>query len=42
MLLRGVLRNGLVLMGVSPFVQMVLIGAVLIGAVALDMWSRRK
>ena len=41
-LLLGVLRNGLVLMGVSPFVQMVLIGAVLIGAVALDMWSRRK
>jgi ribose/xylose/arabinose/galactoside ABC-type transport system permease subunit len=41
-LLLGVLRNGLVLLGVSPFVQMVLIGAVLIGAVALDMWSRRK
>jgi ribose/xylose/arabinose/galactoside ABC-type transport system permease subunit len=41
-LLLGVLRNGLVLIGVSPFVQMVLIGAVLIGAVALDMWSRRK
>jgi ribose/xylose/arabinose/galactoside ABC-type transport system permease subunit len=41
-LLLGFLRNGLVLMGVSPFVQMVLIGAVLIGAVALDMWSRRK
>jgi ribose/xylose/arabinose/galactoside ABC-type transport system permease subunit len=41
-LLLGMLRNGLVLMGVSPFVQMVLIGAVLIGAVALDMWSRRK
>jgi ribose/xylose/arabinose/galactoside ABC-type transport system permease subunit len=41
-LLLGVLRNGLVLLGVSPFVQMVLIGAVLIGAVAIDMWSRRK
>ena len=41
-LLLGVLRNGLVLLGVSPFVQMVLIGAVLIGAVALDIWSRRK
>jgi ribose/xylose/arabinose/galactoside ABC-type transport system permease subunit len=41
-LLLGILRNGLVLLGVSPFVQMVLIGAVLIGAVALDMWSRRK
>lgn len=41
-LLLGVLRNGLVLLGVSPFVQMVLIGAVLIGAVALDMRSRRK
>jgi ribose/xylose/arabinose/galactoside ABC-type transport system permease subunit len=41
-LLFGVLRNGLILLGVSPFVQMVLIGAVLIGAVALDMWSRRK
>ncbi len=41
-LLLGVLRNGLVLLGVSPFVQMVIIGAVLIGAVALDIWSRRK
>ena len=41
-LLLGVLRNGLVLLGVSPFVQMVIIGAVLIGAVAMDIWSRRK
>lgn len=38
----GVLRNGLVLIGVSPFLQMIIIGAVLIAAVAIDMWSRRK
>jgi ribose/xylose/arabinose/galactoside ABC-type transport system permease subunit len=41
-LILGVLRNGLVLVGVSPFLQMVIIGAVLIGAVAIDMWSKVK
>ena len=41
-LIIGVLRNGLVLVGVSPFLQMVIIGAVLIAAVAMDMWSRKK
>ena len=41
-LIIGVLRNGLVLVGVSPFMQMMIIGGVLIAAVAMDMWSRRK
>ncbi len=37
----GVLRNGLNLLGVSPFVQQVVIGAVIVLAVALDS-NRRK
>ena len=41
-LIIGMLRNGLVLVGVSPFMQMMIIGGVLIAAVAMDMWSRRK
>ncbi len=41
-LILGVLRNGLVLMGVSPFLQMIAIGAVLVGAVAVDMNSNNK
>lgn len=41
-LILGVLRNGLVLNGVSPFLQMIIIGVVLIAAVAVDMWSTRK
>ncbi len=41
-LIIGVLRNGLVLLGVSPFIQISLIGAVIIGAVGIDMWTRRK
>lgn len=40
-LILGVLRNGLVLLGVSPYLQMVAIGAVIIGAVAVDMWTRK-
>jgi ribose/xylose/arabinose/galactoside ABC-type transport system permease subunit len=40
----GVLRNGLVLLGVSPFWQTVAIGAVIILAVGLDKWviGRKK
>jgi ribose/xylose/arabinose/galactoside ABC-type transport system permease subunit len=38
----GILRNGLVLWLVSPFAQMVIIGAVIIGAVLIDMWTRAR
>jgi ribose transport system permease protein len=38
-LIIGVLRNGLVLMGVSPFAQEFLIGLVIVVAVAIDKWS---
>lgn len=41
-LIIGVLRNGLVLMGVSPFMQEVMIGLVIIAAVAIDKWSTRS
>ncbi|MDB5556746.1 MAG: transporter permease, partial [Rhizobium sp.] len=41
-LIIGVMRNGLVLMGVSPFVQELLIGLVIIIAVGIDKWSSRK
>ncbi|MBF9036187.1 ABC transporter permease [Rhodobacterales bacterium HKCCE2091] len=41
-LIIGVLRNGLVLMGVSPFMQEVMIGLVIIVAVAIDKWSTRR
>ncbi|MDR6266046.1 ribose transport system permease protein [Roseobacter sp. N2S] len=41
-LIIGVLRNGLVLMGVSPFTQEVMIGLVIIVAVAIDKWSTRN
>lgn len=41
-LIIGVLRNGLVLMGVSPFTQEVMIGLVIIIAVAIDKWSTRS
>lgn len=43
-LIIGVLRNGLVLMGISPFWQETIIGLVIILAVGLDKWtsSRRK
>jgi ribose transport system permease protein len=37
----GVLRNGLVLTGVSPFWQTTVIGAVIILAVGVDKWTRR-
>ncbi|HTW25719.1 MAG TPA: ABC transporter permease [Acetobacteraceae bacterium] len=38
-LIVGVLRNGLILMGISPFVQELMIGAVIVGAVAIDKWT---
>src|SRR6185369_2549112 len=41
-LIIGVLRNGLVLMGISPFVQEFMIGAVIILAVAIDKWTSRR
>lgn len=41
-LIMGVLKNGIVLLGVSPFFQMLIIGLVIIGAVAIDMWSRKS
>lgn len=43
-LIIGVLRNGLVLMGISPFWQETIIGLVIILAVGLDKWTsaRRK
>ncbi|WP_157019962.1 ABC transporter permease [Mesorhizobium xinjiangense] len=41
-LIIGVMRNGLVLMGVSPFVQELMIGLVIIIAVGIDKWSMRR
>lgn len=38
----GVLRNGLNLNGVSPFIQQVIIGLVIIGAVTMDNIRRRQ
>jgi ribose transport system permease protein len=40
-LIIGVMRNGLVLMGLSPFVQELMIGLVIIIAVGIDKWSPR-
>jgi len=41
-LIIGVLRNGLNLLGVSPFIQQVVIGVVIALAVAADTWRRRS
>jgi ribose transport system permease protein len=41
-LIMGLLANGANLLGVSPFWQQVLIGAVIIAAVALDEWRKRR
>ncbi|MBX3084554.1 MAG: ABC transporter permease [Anaerolineae bacterium] len=41
-LIIGVLRNGLVLLGISPFWQTTIIGIVIILAVGIDKWSRRR
>lgn len=41
-LIIGVLRNGLVLMGISPFWQETVIGLVIILAVGIDKWTSRR
>jgi ribose transport system permease protein len=41
-LIIGVLRNGLVLMGISPFWQEAIIGMVIILAVGLDKWTNYR
>jgi ribose transport system permease protein/inositol transport system permease protein len=41
-LLIGVLRNGLVLMNVSSFIQQILIGLILVAAVAFDQYAARR
>jgi ribose transport system permease protein len=41
-LIMGVLRNGLNLLGISSFIQQVVIGAVIIAAVLLDMLFKRR
>lgn len=38
----GVLRNGLVLLGISPFWQTTIIGAVIVLAVGVDKWTRSR
>lgn len=38
----GALRNGLVLIGVSPFWQMVAIGVVVLVAVGIDRWTTKR
>jgi len=40
-LIIGILRNGLVLLGVSPFWQITLIGGIIIGAAAVDVATRK-
>jgi ribose transport system permease protein len=41
-LIIGVIRNGMNLMNVEPYTQKVMLGLVILGAVLLDMWKRRK
>jgi ribose transport system permease protein len=41
-LIIGVLRNGLVLLGISPFAQELIIGLVIIIAVAIDKWTSKQ
>lgn len=41
-LIMGILRNGLVLLGISPFWQTTIIGLVIVLAVGVDKWSRSK
>jgi ribose transport system permease protein len=41
-LIMGVLRNGLNLLNVSSFLQQVVIGVVIIGAVLVDMGLKRR
>ncbi len=41
-LIIGVLRNGLILLGISPFWQTTIIGLVIIVAVAIDKWTTSR
>ena len=41
-LIIGVLRNGLVLLNISPFWQTTIIGLVIILAVGIDKWTRGR
>ena len=41
-LIMGLLSNGCNLLGISPFVQQVIIGSVIILAVTLDEFQRRR
>jgi ribose transport system permease protein len=41
-LIIGVLRNGLILLGISPFWQTTIIGLVIIFAVGLDKWTEKR
>jgi ribose transport system permease protein len=41
-LIMGVLRNGLNLLGVSSFLQQIVIGAVIVVAVLIDTWLKRR
>jgi ribose transport system permease protein len=41
-LIIGVLRNGLILLGISPFWQTTIIGLVIIFAVGLDKWTGQR
>jgi len=40
-LIIGVIKNGLVLLSISPFWQTMIIGFVIIGAVAMDVWTKQ-
>lgn len=41
-LIIGVLRNGLVLLGISPLLAETAIGLVILVAVAIDKWTKRR
>ena len=41
-LIIGILRNGLILLGVSPFWQILTIGVVIICAVGIDSWTAKN
>jgi ABC-type xylose transport system permease subunit len=38
----GVLENGMVLLGVNTYAQQAVTGAVILVAVGLDMWQKRR
>ena len=40
-LIMGILNNGIILLGISPFWQMTIIGTVIIVAVAIDIGTRK-